>query len=204
VLYKLFRFVPLIKHNTTRFIFDNASEQLILMHANKSKIISVSNSLAVHQKFITIATQSNSNYEAKMMKRELSYFCDNTTLHGFSYTNQGKRHMLEKYQLRFDRLDIAFNYLALFSRIFWLAVIAIAFFFTGQLIHKFFNNVSSNKIAMTVVEKKVRVTDIFFPAVTVCSGLILRTNKETALNYDEIMTLILRRGLFVQNIATDE
>jgi hypothetical protein len=79
-------------------------------------------------------------------------------------------------------------------RVFWVFAEAISFFLTGLLIFKFVSHADQNHSVMYLDEKQVRVTDINFPAVSICPGIVLEREKSVNLDYDGIIR-DLEKGL---------
>ena len=90
------------------------------------------------------------------------------------------------------------------SRLFWLFAISIGFFLTGQLIFEFLNNTKKLPFAIYIEEKRVHVSDLHFPAVTFCPGLILSEDRFTKLDYDKIFHDLATKKLSFQNLTDNE
>jgi hypothetical protein len=65
--------------------------------------------------------------------------------------------------------------------------VAISFFLTGLLIYQFVSHAEKNPSVIYVEEKHVRVTDINFPAVSICPGVVLERETYLDLDYDGIV-----------------
>jgi Amiloride-sensitive sodium channel len=138
-----------------------------------------------------------------MLRKEFDHFCDNATLHGFAYISQTKRTLAEKYgELTLLRLLSSSSTFS--CRIFWLLAIAISFVSTGVLIAKFFDHIKKNPIAIYSTEKDVLVTNLNFPAVSMCFGVILSTDQQTLLDYDGIMTSLMGNEISLGNLTPNE
>jgi hypothetical protein len=72
--------------------------------------------------------------------------------------------------------------------------LVISFFLTGLLIFKFVLHAKKNPSVIYVEENQVFVTDINFPAVSICPGIVLERERHVDLDYDGIVC-DLEKGL---------
>jgi hypothetical protein len=82
--------------------------------------------------------------------------------------------------------------------------LAISFSLTGLLISKFVSHAEKNPSVIYVVEKQVRVTDINFPAVSICPGIVLEREFFVDLNYDGIIRGLQNGSIKVEDLSDHE
>jgi hypothetical protein len=63
--------------------------------------------------------------------------------------------------------------------------LTISFFLTGLMIFKLVSHAEKNPSVIYVEEKQVRVSDINFPAVSICPGVVLERENLLDLDYME-------------------
>lgn len=101
-----------------------------------------------------------------MLTKIIFNFCSNTNLHGFSYIVQNSRKKLEK--------------------IFWLIFLIISFTLTGISIYKLVREGQKNPTIIYTDQNVINVKDLKFPAVSICPGLIYKTDCKTVIDYELI------------------
>jgi hypothetical protein len=55
-----------------------------------------------------------------------------------------------------------------------------------------------------IEENRVRVTEINYPAITICPGLVLSDNSFTILDYDRAVDAWLKNGTSIENLKEKE
>jgi hypothetical protein len=79
--------------------------------------------------------------------------------------------------------------------------LAISFVLTGLLIFKFVSHAEKNPSVIYVEEKQVRVTDINFPAVSICPGVVLERESYLDLNYDGIIRDLEKGSIRIEDLS---
>ena len=81
------------------------------------------------------------------LKKEISGYFSETTVHGFRYVVEGRN---------------------LFERLVWILFIAFGFIFSFYLISEAFESWKNNPVETTIGEVSVPVQELPFPAITIC------------------------------------
>lgn len=96
--------------------------------------------------------------------KNFQIYTDNSTIHGVKYLGESNRHWLEK--------------------IFWISSITICFVLLSFTIREIYDNWDENPVLLTFAEKTHSISDIPFPAVTICPVTQIDRNK---LNFTEFV-----------------
>jgi hypothetical protein len=83
-------------------------------------------------------------------------------------------------------------------------MVVISFVLTGLLSFKFIAHVRNNPIVFYIEEKQARVSDINFPAITICPGLVLAKSNFVRLDYDQIVDNLRRNRGSLGNLSENE
>ncbi|XP_058985354.1 pickpocket protein 28-like [Musca domestica] len=121
-------------------------------------------SLEMKSKFADIsppATKQNSTPERKNVRESLkeifNEYCSNTSLHGVKYFGQER-----------PWKEICF----------WLGIFTLSFYFSSQTIRKVYQKWNDTPVIVTFSERSTPVSDIPFPAITICPEIRGRVPKD--------------------------
>ncbi|GAB0099481.1 hypothetical protein DMENIID0001_153430 [Sergentomyia squamirostris] len=92
-------------------------------------------------------------------------YCEKSTVHGVKYLAEEDRPAWEK--------------------ILWIILFALSIFACGKLIERAWSKLSNNPLAVTFAEKAVHITQIPFPAVTICTSVKFRSTAFSFSNYTD-------------------
>ncbi|XP_070498708.1 uncharacterized protein [Chironomus tepperi] len=101
-----------------------------------------------------------------MLSKIFFNFCSNTNLHGFNYVVDRSRSSVEK--------------------VFWVICLIIFFILTGNLIHKLIRESHKNPTIIYTDQNVINVKNLKFPAISICPGLIYKSNCVTIIDYERI------------------
>lgn len=82
---------------------------------------------------------------------------------------------VQKSIVKYFELVLFLNYYIL--RIFWLVALVVSMFVTALSISRLITHVQRNPILTVVDESAISISDIYFPAVTICPSLRLSREK---------------------------
>jgi hypothetical protein len=116
-----------------------------------------------------------------MLKSQAKIYCEQTTLHGFKYL---KRNRAEKW--------------------FWIVSMILMFFSTIYLMNKLIVSLQKNPIIISKDDSAISVTEIYFPAVTLCPGLIIATDVERVFDYENVKESLENGEMSFDNLTKSE
>lgn len=117
-------------------------------------------------------------------KKLLTNFCSSTYIHGFAYIVQPKRWKIE--------------------RIFWILSIAASMTLSCVLIQKLIIESFQNPVIIYTDQNVVDVTEIFFSAVSIIPGLILKTPLKMGIDYVAIKQQLMNHEISLENFTINE
>lgn len=94
----------------------------------------------------------------------------------------------------------------LLSRWFWSISLILALCLTHELSKSLIESLRKSSIIIYTSDEAVPVTEIYFPAVSICQGVILRTDApdEYLLNYTEIVTKLENKEIDISSLTQHE
>jgi hypothetical protein len=116
-----------------------------------------------------------------MLKAQAQIYCEQTTLHGFKYLKRNRA-----------------------ERLFWIFSMIFMFFSTIYLVHKLIVTWNKTPITIYADDLEVPLEAIYFPAVTLCPGLITATDVERVFDYEKIKKSFENGGMTLDDLPKSE